>query len=217
MNLALYPIFDLPFVRGAGLHPARTLDRLIDAGVRVVQFRDKVASDADLIDELRPVAAACKARGVTVLINDRVEVARAVGADGVHLGRGDAETAFAREVLGRRAIVGRTVNTVAEAAAAAHAGADYLGAGPVFPTLHKDAPAPVIGIDGLAAVCAAVSIPVVAIGGIDAERARACTAAGAAGVAVIGALFDAPLLSYAVKRLTDAAVAGFVDRANRAG
>jgi thiamine-phosphate diphosphorylase len=121
-------------------------------------------------------------------MNDRVDIAAMAGFNGVHLGDEDLPVADARQLLGPQAWIGRTARNPEAARVAANAGADYLGVGSVFEGGSKPE-VPVIGIEGMASVVQASPLPVVAIGGVTAERAGACIAAGAAGVAVIGALF----------------------------
>jgi thiamine-phosphate pyrophosphorylase len=152
-----------------------------------VQLRLKNLSTAELIDEGQPFRDLCARSGVTFVVNDDVDAALALDADGVHLGQGDegAERARAAGLL-----LGRSASTVEEARSA---DADYLGAGPVWATPSKLDAEPPIGVEGLAAICAAVHVPVVAIGGIDAANAAACIRAGAAGVAVIRAASDPDL------------------------
>jgi thiamine-phosphate pyrophosphorylase len=153
--------------------------RAVEAGATVVQLRLK-APTAMIVEHGRGFGRL----GVTFVVNDDVDAALALGADGVHLGQADPGADHAREA---GLLLGRSVSTVAEALAV---DADYLGAGPVWETPSKsDAESP-IGVDGLTAICAAVEVPVVAIGGIDASNAAACIRAGAAGVAVIRAATD---------------------------
>jgi thiamine-phosphate pyrophosphorylase len=154
--------------------------RAVEAGATVVQLRVKGATTAELLER----GNGLRALGVTVVVNDDVAAAIELGADGVHLGHGDegAERARAAGLL-----LGRSVATTAEAVAA---DADYLGAGPVWETPSKLDADPPIGLDGLRAICAAATVPVIAIGGIDASNASECIRAGAAGVAVIRAAFD---------------------------
>lgn len=163
----------------------------VDSGATVVQLRVK-APTAEVVERGRGFTEL----GVTFVVNDDVEAALALGADGVHLGRDDdgAEAARANGLL-----LGRSVSSVAEARTA---DADYLGAGPVWETPSKDDAAPATGLEGLRAICAAASIPVVAIGGIDATNAGDCIRAGAAGVAVIRAATDPNL-----RRVVDEALA----------
>ena len=169
-----------------------TARQSVAAGATVVQLRLK-APTAEIVDRGRGF----RALPVTFVVNDDVEAALELGADGVHLGRSDsgAEAARAAGLL-----LGRSVSTVREALAAE---ADYLGAGPVWPTPSKIDADPPIGLDGLRAICRAVSTPVIAIGGIDASNAGDCIRAGAAGVAVIRAATDPGL-----RRAVDAALGG---------
>jgi thiamine-phosphate pyrophosphorylase len=160
-----------------------------EGGADTVQFRDKRAGDHRALAEIALCMRAwLHERRVALIVNDRVELAAEIGADGVHLGAADTPVRLARQRLGAAAIIGRTANTHAEALCAAREPADYLGVGPVFRTASKDNPARPLGLDGLARIAAAVDLPVVAIGGIDAARVRAVLAAGAWGVAVLSAV-----------------------------
>ena len=167
-----------------------TARRSVEAGATVVQLRLKGAPTKRLVE----VGGAFRALGVTFVVNDDVEAAIELGADGVHLGRRDEG---AERVLEAALLLGLSARVPDEAAAAEARGARYIGAGPVWATPSKpDAEAP-IGLDGLAKLCRAVSIPVVAIGGVDAANAAACIRAGASGVAAIRAATD-PALRAAV-------------------
>jgi thiamine-phosphate pyrophosphorylase len=166
-----------------------TARQSVAAGATVVQLRVK-APTADVVARGRGF----RALPVTFVVNDDVDAALELGADGVHLGQSDAGAARAREA---GLLLGRSVSTLAEALAA---DADYLGAGPVWETPSKRDSGSPLGLDGLREICAAVSIPVVAIGGIDASNAGDCIRAGAAGVAVIRAATDPGL-----RRAVDAA------------
>jgi thiamine-phosphate pyrophosphorylase len=163
-----------------------TAKRAIDAGATVVQLRVK-APTAEVVERGRGF----RSLGTTFVVNDDVEAALELGADGVHLGQGDdgAEVAHARGLL-----LGRSATTYAEALAA---DAAYLGVGPIWSTPSKDDAAEPLGLGELARICAAVRYPVIAIGGIDASNAAECIRAGAAGVAVIRAATD-PALRKAV-------------------
>lgn len=167
----------------------------VDGGATVVQLRLKGASTDEVVQRGQPFRELCDETGVTFVVNDDVDAAIELAADGVHLGRDDsgAELAIIAQLL-----LGRSAATVGEAVAAAKRGASYIGAGPVWATPSKDDTDPPIGIEGLGAICSAVAIPVVAIGGIDASNARLCVDAGAAGVAVIRAARDAAALSAAL-------------------
>ncbi len=156
-----------------------TARQAVAAGATVVQLRLKAETDA-VVERGRGFGAL----GVAFVVNDDVDAAIALGADGVHLGQGDfgAERARAAGL-----VLGRSAATLEQALAA---DADYLGAGPIWATPSKLDAEPAIGLEGLRVICAAVDVPVIAIGGIDASNAGACIAAGAAGVAVIRAATD---------------------------
>jgi thiamine-phosphate pyrophosphorylase len=169
--------------------------RAVEGGATVIQLRLKTLPTAEVVDRGRAVADAARAAGVTFVVNDDVEAALALGADGVHLGRGDDGKERARN---SKLLLGVSASDVEDALTGAEQGADYIGAGPVWATPSKmDADDP-IGLGGLAAICAAVDVPVVAIGGIDASNAAHCIAAGARGVAVIRAVPEARAVRAAV-------------------
>jgi thiamine-phosphate pyrophosphorylase len=167
----------------------------IGGGATVVQLRLKGVSTPEVIERGRPFRPLCLAAGVTFIVNDDVEAALALTADGVHLGRDDAG---AERALEAGLLLGLSASSVHEATAAERAGASYVGAGPVWATPSKADADPPIGLGGLRAICAAVSLPVVAIGGVDASNAAECVAAGATGVAVIRAARDARGLAAAL-------------------
>jgi thiamine-phosphate pyrophosphorylase len=170
------------------LDTARTA---VAGGATVVQLRAKGSSTEELVAR----GEGFRDLGATFVVNDDVEAAARLGADGVHLGRGDtgAERAFEEGLL-----LGLSAASVAEARDAEGRGAAYIGAGPVWETPSKTDADPAIGLDGLREICAAVTIPVVAIGGIDASNAADCIRAGAEGVAVIRAAKDAAALRAAI-------------------
>ena len=169
--------------------------RAVDAGATVVQLRLKGATTEEVVERGGPFRDLCTAAGATFVVNDDVDAALRLGADGVHLGRHDAG---AERALAGGLLLGVSAASVREAAVAEFRGAAYVGAGPVWATPSKeDADAP-IGLDGLRLICASVSIPVVAIGGIDAGNAAACIQDGATGVAVIRAAADARSLREAI-------------------
>jgi thiamine-phosphate pyrophosphorylase len=176
------------------LEVARTA---VEGGATVVQLRLKGAPTDELVDRGRPFRELCSEAGVTFVVNDDVEAALRLGADGVHLGRTDPGVARALE---EGLLLGLSAASVEEALAGEERGAAYLGAGPVWTTPSKLDADPPIGLDGLAEICRAVSIPVVAIGGVDAGNAEDCVRAGAAGVAVIRAATDARALRRAIER-----------------
>ena len=157
-------------------------------GCPVVQLRCKGWTDAAVLAVALPLVQAARAAGAVLIVNDRVGVAGASGAHGVHLGQGDGEVEAARRLLGPQAIVGRSTHSLAQVHAAADA--DYLGFGPVFGTTTKADTAPVTGLAALAAAVAATPLPVVAIGGITAAALPAIRGAGAWGWAVVSALAE---------------------------
>lgn len=173
----------------------------LEGGAGTIQLRDKHLSDAELTDIACRIVVVCRKSGAALIVNDRIAVARATGADGVHLGRTDATVAEARRVLGERAIVGATAGTLEQALAAQAEGADYVGFGHIFATTSKQKPGSPVGLDTLARVCEAVEIPVLAIGGINEANARACVEAGAWGVAVIAAVCAAEDPRQAARRI----------------
>lgn len=166
-----------------------------EGGATVLQLRLKERPTRDVVRAGGPFRELCREREVTFVVNDDVEAAIALDAEGVHLGRSDPGLERALEV---GLLLGLSAVTVDEAVEAEKRGADYLGVGPVWATPTKPDADPPIGLDGLAAICAEVAIPVVAIGGIDASNAAECIAAGASGVAVVRAAADARALREAV-------------------
>ena len=168
-------------------------------GATVIQLRRKDVPTDVLVESGGPIRELCRERGITFVVNDDAAAAVALHADGVHLGREDEGEDAARAA---GLIVGLSAATVDEALEAEARGAAYVGAGPVWETPTKPDADPPIGLEGLRAICAAVTIPVVAIGGIDASNAAACIEAGARGVAVVRASLDA----RAVRAAVDAAL-----------
>jgi len=164
-----------------------TAEIAVAGGATVVQLRRKGAATDELIETGRPF----RELPATFVVNDDVQAAIGVGADGVHLGREDDG---AERALGAGMMLGLSAATVDEATEAERAGAAYIGAGPVWATPSKPDADPPMGLDGLREICAAVTVQVVAIGGIDATNAADCIRAGAAGVAVIRAARDAAAL-----------------------
>jgi thiamine-phosphate pyrophosphorylase len=161
----------------------------LDGGADAIQLRAKGLPAPQLAELGRRIAALCRARGALFFVNDDAALALALGADGVHVGPGDAAPADARRLLGERGLVGVSVYDAADLAAAEAARADYVAVGAVFPTETKRIA--VVGLEGVRRLRAATALPVVAIGGIDAGNAAAAIAAGADGVAVISAVSGA--------------------------
>ncbi|GAB4264343.1 MAG: thiamine phosphate synthase [Deferrisomatales bacterium] len=160
----------------------------LEGGADVIQFRQKEGATRELIEVARRLKRLCEAAGALLIVNDRVDVALAADADGVHLGREDFPIPLARTLLGEGRLVGGSAATLAEARRCVDEGADYVGFGPVFPTGSKADAGPVSGLEGLRRVARAVPVPVIAIGGVDATNAPEVLGAGARGIAVISAV-----------------------------
>ncbi len=189
IDLSLYLVTDEGLAGGRDL--AALVAAAIDGGVTCVQVRDKGGATRALFERVRAVRAVCRARGVPLLVNDRLDVALAADADGVHLGQDDLPAAQARRLLGPQRILGVTAGDPAAAGRAERDGADYIGSAAVYPTRTKPDAGPAIGLDALAAIVRAVRIPVIGIGGIDRASAAAVIGAGAAGIAVVSAIVGA--------------------------
>ena len=185
----LYPILDADALARAGVPLAMAAYALRDAGVRWLQYRDKRASDAEVVERMRELRAIFPAGEAMLLLNDRVHLCEAVGADGVHVGQEDMAAKQARKVLGPERLLGVSTHNVKQLRAALKTGAaDYLAIGPVFGTGSKDNPDPVVGLEGVKAARALTRLPLVAIGGITSENGREVIEAGADSVAVISGL-----------------------------
>jgi thiamine-phosphate pyrophosphorylase len=183
----------------------------VSAGAPVVQVRAKGCTDRAFHDFARRVVAVCTPAGATCLVNDRVDIALAVGADGTHLGADDLPLAAARRVAGPGHLLGGTARDPERAAALVAEGADYLGVGPAWPTTTKTGLPGPLGAARIGGVAGAVSVPVIAIGGVTAERVAGLVAAGAAGVAVVSAVSGAADPAAATRELLaalDRALAG---------
>ena len=194
----LYAVTDSSWLIG------RSLDDCVAAALRggatCVQLREKGASTEDLVAAARRLIPVCRSAGVPFIINDDVEAARIAGADGVHVGQGDMACACARSVLGPNAVVGVSVQTVAQALAAEEAQASYLGVGAMIGTRTKPS-AEIVSRERLREICQAVDIPVVAIGGLNAGSASCLIGSGVDGAAVVSAIFSASDIELATKRL----------------
>ncbi|MFO7741506.1 MAG: thiamine phosphate synthase [Anaerolineae bacterium] len=194
--------------QAAGERPAGTSQPLtavvqaaVAGGATAVQLRAKSATTREMIQLGQALHAITRQAGVPLIVNDRVDVALALDAEGVHVGQDDMPAPLARDLIGPHRILGVSAGTVEEARRAEEDGADYLGVGDVYGTPSKpDAGVP-IGVEGIEEIAGAVSIPVVGIGGVTAENAAAVIAAGAAGVAVISAVVGAPDPEAAARRL----------------
>ena len=186
--MRLYAVTDRHWLRGGTL--SAQVEQALIGGATLVQLREKELDEASFLREAVDMARLCHRYGVPLLINDNVEIARRSGADGVHVGQDDMEAGSARSLLGSSMIVGVTAKTVEQALRAQEAGADYLGSGAVFGSATKLNAKPITR-EQLAAICRAVSIPVVAIGGINRNNILELAGTGIDGVAVVSGLFAA--------------------------
>lgn len=188
-----YAILDvLPAQSHDGARAAARAARLLAGQPAMLQVRAKGAPAAALAALARAVLPLARAAGVPLCVNDRLDVALAVGAQAVHLGQDDLPLAEARAVAAGRLLIGISTHNPPQAEAAIAGGADYIGLGPIFATTTKANPDPVVGLDVLRRIAATSPIPVVAIGGITVQQAAAVAAAGAAAAALISAVETAP-------------------------
>jgi thiamine-phosphate pyrophosphorylase len=185
----LYAIVDPEFCDGRD--PIEVAHAILQGGCAVLQLRAKRLRELDFETLAQQIAALCRIASVPFVVNDSAEIAQRVGADGLHLGQSDLPIEQARARLGPGVAIGLSTHDLEQALAAQRRGADLIGFGPVFPTRSKHNPDPVVGLAGLRAVCSAVVLPVVAIGGIDAGNAPEIAASGAMFGAAIGALCSA--------------------------
>jgi thiamine-phosphate pyrophosphorylase len=187
----LYPITD---TRLSGLSHAEQVARLIEGGASLIQLRDKFSPPREFYREAAAALQIARAQGARLIINDRVDIALALGADGVHLGQTDIPVAAARHLLGVEAIIGFSTHNVEQAKLAVTLPIDYLAFGPIFPTLSKNNPDPTTGLVALSEVVTIKGpVPLVAIGGIRLENALEVLKTGADAVAVIAELIADPI------------------------
>lgn len=190
------PDYSLYLVADADLlspfNPTEQVVKAVKGGATIVQLRAKKLADRDFYSLALNIKEALSPCSIPFIIDDRVDIALAVNADGVHLGQKDLPVPTARQILGPHKIIGLTANKLEEAEKGEKEGADYLGIGPVFPTATKENPAPVIGPEKLKIFTARVKIPVVAIGGINPDRAVEIKRAGASGIAVSSFILKSP-------------------------
>lgn len=172
----------------------------LEGGVTLVQYRAKTASSAEMYAEALQLKALCDSFKVPLIINDRLDIAMAVGAAGVHLGQDDLPCAAARKLLGEDYIIGVSAHNPAEAKAALQSGANYLGCGAVFGTATK-ADVKKLGTEGLTAICREKGLPVVGIGGVTADNYREVRAAGADGAAIVSGILAQPDIRATVEAI----------------
>jgi len=206
-DLLLYAVTDRSWLGEQTLY--EQVEKALKGGATFVQLREKELDDDAFLAEAIEIQALCKKYNVPFVINDNVEIARKMNADGVHVGQSDMEAGDVRALLGEDKILGVSAQTVEQAILAEQRGADYLGVGAVFHTGSK-ADADDVSRETLKAICEAVSIPVVAIGGIGKHNVPLLSGSGICGIAVISAIFAADDITSAtaeLKALTEQAVA----------
>lgn len=203
-DLLLYAVTDRHWLNGRTL--LEVVRESLDGGVTMLQLREKTLEEGAFLEEARALQALCRERHVPFIVNDNVDIARAMGADGVHVGQSDMEALDVRAKLGPDKIIGVSAHSVEEALLAEKHGADYLGVGAMFPTGSKT-DVQELPYETLKDICAAVSIPVVAIGGISQENVAKLTGSGICGVAVISAIYAAKNIKSAAEELKAAAEA----------
>jgi thiamine-phosphate pyrophosphorylase len=182
---------------GSGLSHFDIAARAVAGGASMIQLRDKVAGSRQLLHEAREIAQLCRAREVCFIVNDRLDLALAADADGVHLGQDDLPPGDARRLLGSGKILGVSTHSLEQALLAAEQGADYLGIGPIFATATKATGYQPVGCDTIRQLRARIDLPIVAIGGITLRNVGEVIDAGATGVAVISAIVGADAVTAA--------------------
>lgn len=197
-ELLLYAVTDRSWLHGRTLK--EQVKEALDGGVTFLQLREKHIDSGLFLQEAQELKDLCKQYQVPFVINDDVELALKVDADGVHVGQSDMKAGDVRKKLGKDKIIGVSAQTVEQAVMAEKHGADYLGVGAVFPTSSKD-DAQEVDYETLKAICQAVQIPVIAIGGINAKNVDRLKGSGICGVAVISAIFAQEDIKEAVKEL----------------
>jgi thiamine-phosphate pyrophosphorylase len=184
----IYPITDTSI---SGLSHRDQVKQLVEGGATLIQLREKRASPREFFSDAREALSIAHTAGIKLIINDRVDIALAIGADGVHLGQTDMPVEAARQLLGDRAIIGFSTHNLNQVEEAVRFPIDYLAFGPIFPTATKENPDPTVGLSELAQIKNLVgSVPLVAIGGISADRIGEVLKSGADSVAIISAVLN---------------------------
>ena len=196
-QLLLYAVTDRTWLSGRSLYEA--VEESLKGGVTCLQLREKKLDTECFLEEARQLKPLCRSYGVPLIINDNVDIALKSDADGVHIGQSDGDIAATRARIGNK-ILGVSASTVEEALEAERAGADYLGVGAVFPTNSKN-DAERVSLSTLRDICNAVSVPVVAIGGITLDNVSLLTDSGVCGIAVISAIYAQKDIRNATERL----------------
>lgn len=200
-NLLLYAVTDRHWLEGRTLH--EVVKESLEGGVTFVQLREKKLDEEHFLEEAKDLKELCREYHVPFVINDNVEIAIEMDVDGVHVGQSDMEAGDVRAKLGPDKIIGVSAQTVEQAVLAERHGADYLGVGAVFPTSSKD-DAVEVPFETLKAICEAVSIPVIAIGGITKDNVKELSSSGICGIAVISAIYGQKDIKKASEELKTA-------------
>lgn len=199
LNYELYLITDRRFLKGRELK--KVVEDAILGGVTIVQVREKDVSTREFYNVAKEVKEVTDHYKVPIIINDRLDIAQAIDAHGVHLGQKDMQLNIARRILGKDKIIGISVGNVKEALEAENNGADYLGIGTIFPTGSKKDVDAIIGIDGLSKIKNNISIPSVAIGGINKANFKDVLNTGIEGISVISGILDEDDIKFAANNL----------------
>jgi thiamine-phosphate diphosphorylase len=201
----IYPITDKKLARRTS--HLSIVKELVRGGAQLIQVRDKSTPPRELLRDLMNCVEFAQSKGITLIVNDRCDLALSSGAMGVHLGQEDLPPQAARSILGRMKIIGFSAHTIAQVKQSFNLPIQYIGFGPIFPTSTKEDALPATGLQRLTRACKASPLPVVAIGGIGLDRVREVLEAGAASVAVISALMTSKSLARQMER--------FLERASR--
>ena len=200
-DMVLYAVTDRHWLNGESLYSQ--VEKALKGGATFIQLREKNLGEEEFLAEAKEIARLCKSYHVPFVINDNVDIALEIDADGVHVGQSDMEAGDVRAKLGADKIIGVSCKNVEQALLAKKHGADYLGVGAMYPTgTKKDATA--VTPEALSAICQAVDIPVVAIGGINKDRLEPLKGTGVDGVAVVSAIFAAEDIEKATRELKEA-------------
>lgn len=202
IDYSLYLVTDRSLARGRSTREIIT--SAVDGGVTIVQLREKDCSTREFIEQALTLKDFLEARGIPLIINDRVDVAQAVAADGVHLGQTDMPLELAKKILGDAMIIGISAESLEDAIAAEKGGADYLGVSPIYATPTKTDTAPALGLKGLRKIRNAVRLPLVGIGGLNKSNSAEVIRSGADGVAVVSAIVSAEDPAAAARELRHA-------------
>lgn len=199
-TLLLYAVTDRTWLNGESLY--EHVEKAIKGGVTFVQLREKKLDEESFLHEALEIQKLCRKYNVPFVVNDNVEIAKKINADGVHVGQRDMEAEDVRAILGNDKMIGVSAQTVEQALLAEKQGANYLGVGAVFPTGSKE-DADDVSYETLKTICEAVNIPVVAIGGISATNVSKLKGSGISGIAVISAIFAAEDIESATRNLKE--------------